>query len=129
MLLAIQQIAERKIAKAIQEGKLNIEKWRGKPLPKEDNTFVPDDLKMAYKILKNAGYLPPEIEIKKEIKKLEDLISVTEDEHERVKQIKKLNFLQIKISTMLNRPLNIENHQDYHRKIVENISIGRKKVE
>jgi hypothetical protein len=28
----------------------------------DDDRFVPDDLKMAYKVLKMSGYLPPEIE-------------------------------------------------------------------
>jgi len=65
MLNAIRIIAERKIAEAIQNGNLNVDAWKGKPLPKEDDRLVPADLRMAYKILKNAGYLPPEIEARK----------------------------------------------------------------
>ncbi len=127
MINALQVIAERKIAEAIQNGTLNTEEWKNKPLPLEDDRLIPEDLRMAYKILKNAGFLPPEIEAKKEIQKLEDLIAKTEDEHTRIKQLKKLEFLLIKLSTMRQRPINLEAHENYHRKITERVTISSKK--
>ena len=123
MLSPIQIIAERKICEAIREGKLEAGEWKGKPLPIEDDRFIPPDLRMAYKILKNAGYLPPEIEAKKEIQKLEELIAAAEDEHVRVKQMKKLNLLMTKLNTMRNRPVNLEDQSDYYRKVVEKVSV------
>ena len=86
---AIHIIAERRIEEAIKDGKLDHPDWHNRPLPKEDPAMVPDDLKMAYKILKNSGFLPPEIEARKEINRLEELIASTEDEHARLKQIRK----------------------------------------
>ena len=123
MLNAIQIIAERKISEAIRDGKLKTGEWNGKPLPIEDDRFVPPDLRMAYKILKNAGYLPPEIEAKKEIQRLEELIAANEDEHVRVEQMKKLNLLVIKINTLRNRPVNRAEQADYYRKVVEKVSV------
>ncbi len=123
MLNAIQLIAERKISEAIREGKLETDSWKGKPLPKEDDRLIPPDLRMAYKILKNSGYLPPEIETKKEIQKLEELIAATEDEHVRLKQIKKLNLLMMKLNSMRNRPVHLEDQEDYYRKVVEKVSV------
>ncbi|MGB3222650.1 MAG: DUF1992 domain-containing protein [Desulforhopalus sp.] len=116
-------IAEQKILEAMRERDLNSPKWKNKPLPIEDDGFVPDDLKMAYKILKNSGYLPPEVEERKEVKKLEDLIARTEDEHERLKQMKKLNVLLMKVDAR--RPLssNINSQNDYYRKVVERITL------
>jgi hypothetical protein len=116
-------IAEQKIAQALQERDLNSPKWKNKPLPLDDDRFVPDDLKMAYKILKNSGYLPPEIEERKEVKRLEDLIACTEDEHERLKQMKKLNVLLMKIDEHRSSPVNIADRQDYYQKIVERITL------
>ncbi len=120
---ALARIAERKILEAIEAGELTSEKWKNKPLPLEDDSFVPDDLKMAYKILKNSGYLPPEIETKKEIKKLEDLIACTEDEHVRLKQMKKLNLLLMKLEAKRSSPSNIALQDDYYRKVVERITL------
>jgi hypothetical protein len=116
-------IAEQKIAEAMRERDLNSPKWKNKPLPLEDDRFVPDDLKMAYKILKNSGYLPPEIEERKEIKNLEDLISRTEDEHERLKQMKKLNVLLMKVDARRPFSSNISSQHDYYRKVVEKITL------
>ncbi len=117
------RIAERRISQAIEDGSLTFEKWKNKPLPEDDDPQVPDDLKMAYKILKNAGYLPPEIETKKEIQQIEELIASTEDEHVRLKQMKKLNLLLIKVDAMRKGATNIASQEDYYRKIVERISI------
>ena len=119
-------IAEQKIAQAMQERDFNSPKWKNKPLPLDDDRFVPDDLKMAYKILKNSGYLPPEIEDRKEVKKLEDLIACTEDEHERLKQMKKLNVLLMKIDAQRSSPVNIAGQNDYYQKVVERITLYSK---
>lgn len=123
------RIAERRISQAIEDGSLSFEKWKNKPLPEDDDPLVPDDLKMAYKILKNAGYLPPEIEMKKEIRQMEELIAATEDEHVRLRQMKKLNLLLIKMDAMRKGASNIAAQDDYYRKIVERISVKSGKNE
>ncbi len=121
MINPLQRIAEQRIAKAIEDGTLKTDGWKNKPLPLNDDAFVPEDLKMAYKILKNSGYVPPEIETRKEIQKLEDLIVKTEDSHQRVKQMKKLDLLMRKIDAQRSRPASIEHDDAYFRKIVEKI--------
>ena len=121
MLDALRQIAERRIAKAIEDGTLKTDGWKNRPLPLEDDSFVPDDLKMAYKVLKNSGYVPPEVELRKEIQNLEDLIIATEDSHQRVKQMKKLDVLMRKIDSRRTRVSSIKHDDDYYRKIVEKI--------
>ncbi len=54
-------IAERKIAEAIANGELDGLPGAGKPLDLDDDPLVPEDLRMAYRILKNAGYAPAEV--------------------------------------------------------------------
>lgn len=125
---ALSFIAEQKIAQAMQERDFNSSKWKGKPLPMEDDRFVPDDLKMAYKILKNSGFLPPEVEERKEIKRLEDLIASSEDEHERLKQMKKLSVLLMKIDAQRPTPVNLAQQDDYYQKVVERITLHPKKT-
>jgi hypothetical protein len=126
MIEAIRIIAERKIREAIEEGLFNIEEWRNRPLPPSNDSMIPDDLRIAYKMLKNAGYVPPEIEAKKEIQQLEDLIAATEDEHTRVKQIKKLNYLVMKLDAMRGDSTSLENQETYYRKVVEKLSVTQK---
>jgi hypothetical protein len=126
MIDAIRIIAERKISEAIEEGLLNIEAWHNRPLPKSNDCMILDDLRMAYKMLKNAGYVPPEIETKKEIQKLEDLIAASEDEHTRVKQIKKLNYLEMKLDAMRGKSASLENQEKYYQQVVERLSVAKK---
>jgi hypothetical protein len=120
---ALYAIAERRIAQAIKDGTLNTESWKNKPLPLDKvDAFVPDDLKMAYKILKNSGFVPPEVETRKEVQRLEDLIAATEDEHLRLKQMKKLNVLMMKLDAQRSRPSSIQNDDGYYKKVVEKIT-------
>jgi len=119
-------IAEQKIAEAMRERDLNSPRWKNKPLPLDDDRFVPEDLKMAYKILKNSGYLPPEIEERKKIKQLEDLIACTTDEHERLKQMKKLSVLLMKVDAKRSFSSNISSQNDYYRQVVERITLNSK---
>ena len=65
---------EDKIKKSIEEGELDNLPGMGKPLDlKDDLPGLPPELKMVYKTLKNAGYIPENEEIKQDnitIKKL-----------------------------------------------------------
>ena len=121
-------IAEQKIAQALAKGDLNSPRWRNRPLPLDDDHLVPDDLKMAYKILKNAGYLPPELETRKEITRLEELIATTTDEHVRLKQMQKLSVLLSKVDAGRGTKANIAEQDAYYQKIVENISLRSTKT-
>ena len=124
----LQFIAEQKINKAIENGELKTEGWKNKPLDLNDDHMVPDDLKMAYKLLKNAGYVPPEVETRKEISRLEQLIATTEDEHTRVKQMRKLSVLLTKIEATRSTPANISYDDEYYNKIVERTTLNSKKT-
>ena len=126
MLTAMDIIAERRIAEAIQKGEMQGESFKGKPLPPDDCAQVPAELRMAYKILKNAGYLPPEIEARKEINRLEQLIAATDDEHLRLKQMEKLEVLLLKVNAMREQPVNLQADSDYFRKVVERVPVRRR---
>jgi hypothetical protein len=49
-------IAERKIRRAMEEGKFDGLSGVGKPLPEDDLANLPDDLRLAWRILRSAGY-------------------------------------------------------------------------
>lgn len=129
MINAIRLIAERRISEAIRKGQLDVEGWRNKPLPMTNDYLVPEELRMAHKILKNAGYLPPEIETKKEIQQIEDMLGTCEDERTRVKQIKKISYLMMKLSSMKGDTLTIENQEEYYRQVVERITVKKSSSE
>ncbi len=68
-------LAERKLAEAVSRGELDNLPGAGEPLALVDDPLVPEDLRLAYRILKNAGFVPPEVERINEIGELERLVS------------------------------------------------------
>jgi hypothetical protein len=94
----LELIAERKIVEALERGELANLPGEGRPLELDDDTLVPEDLRTAYRILKNAGYVPPEVEALAEIAQLENLIHRDgSDTAERAKAVRKLALLRTKI--------------------------------
>ena len=92
------KIAEERIREAIGHGKFDDLPRKAKRLNLEDDGHLPPDLRLAYKILKNAECLPPELEFRKEIRTTEAFLSGIQDTQEKYKQLKKLNYLIIKLS-------------------------------
>jgi hypothetical protein len=118
---ALERLAEERIRDAIQRGEFDNLPGRGKPLNLEDDRHIPDDLRLAYKVLKNANCLPPELELKKEISKAEELLSSMADEGEKYRQLQKLNFLIMKFNEMRKGSVQWEEKQLYYEKIVDKV--------
>jgi len=119
------KIAENRIQEAMKQGEFDDIKGRGRPLVFEDNSLIPQDLRLAYKMLKNAGFLPPELQEEKEIKTAMDLLESLDDEKERYKQVQKLNLMITKINISRRRPINLEKNQIYYRKVVERVEVKK----
>jgi hypothetical protein len=123
---ALGRLAEERIRDAIQRGEFDNLPGSGKPLILEDDRHIPDDLRLAYKILKNADCLPPELELKKEIRKAEELLSSVADEGEKYRQLQKVNFLIMKLNEMRKGSVQWEEKQLYYERIVT--KVGSSKV-
>jgi hypothetical protein len=82
---AIAKIAESKIRTAIANGEFDDLPGRGKPLELDDLSRVPAELRMGYKLLRNAGCLPPELEARKEMARLGALLDATGGPTERAR--------------------------------------------
>ena len=108
-----ERIAENRIQEAIEAGVFDDLRGKGQPLRLEDESHIPPELRMAYKILKNADCLPPELEVRKEIVTLQDLVAGLEDEAEKLKQMRRLNFLIMKLGMMRPVSAQIVEHELY----------------
>lgn len=113
-------IAERKITEAMARGELDNLSGAGKPLAMDDDlSGVPDELRMAYKILKNAGFVPPEVELRKEIVSLREMLGHLEDEEQRRTMRRQLDFKLLKLNMMRKRPLELDDFPEYRDKIMD----------
>jgi hypothetical protein len=113
MIPGFEKIVEDRIKKAQRRGEFDNLPGAGKPLDMYDDRHIPQDLRMAYKILRNADCLPPEIEIKKEILRTEDLLAGMQDTAERYGTLKKLNFLIMKLNATRNTDARFDMPQHY----------------
>ena len=87
-------LAERKIAAAVQAGELDHLPGAGKPLDLDDDALVPADLRVAWRILKNAGFPPPELAERRERVELARLIATLDDDGERRRAAARLALLE-----------------------------------
>ena len=116
-----EKIIEERIKEAQRNGEFDDLPGKGKPLDFSRDPNIPPDLRLAYKVLKNADYLPPEIEIKKDIRRMEDLLAEQSDASEKYRILKKINFLILKLNSMRNTPVNFEMPQYYSSKLAEKL--------
>ena len=117
----IERLAEQRILEAQRRGEFDDLPGKGKPLELEDLSALPDELRMAYHVLKNAHVLPPEAELLNDIHILEDLLKHVEDEGERKSLAKSLQWKVIRLDMLKRRSMDLGSVRDYSRKLVEKL--------
>ncbi|MBU8910091.1 MAG: DUF1992 domain-containing protein [Desulfobacterales bacterium] len=123
MIPGFEALVEERIKKAQKDGTFDNLEGKKKPLNFEDR-HIPQELRLAHKILKNSGFLPPEVELKKKITQAEQLLEKTVvDSPERLKIQKKLNYLFIKLNTIRgDRPCSPMMVDGYRDNLIKKIS-------
>jgi len=119
MISGFEQIVEERIQSAQKKGVFDNLNGSGRPIALEEDRHVPEELRLAHKILKNADCLPPEIELKKQIRQTEDLLSAMEGTAQRYRVLKKLNFLILKMNSQRQANIMFEVPQQYEGSLVE----------
>ena len=94
----IDQIAERKINEAVERGDLDNLPGSGRPLRQDEDLLVPEELRVTYRLLKNAGYLPPDVELRRDIESIESLLIQASSQEESSSLNKRLAYLRMKLS-------------------------------
>jgi hypothetical protein len=122
MFAAIERLAEERIREAMDRGEFDDLPGRGEPLELENDSHLPEDLRLAYKILKNADCLPPELQLRKEIHTTQQLLAGITDTRHKYKQLQKLNFLIMKLNMMRRVSPLLEENQRYYAKVAEKMS-------
>ena len=113
MITGFETIVEKRIQDAIRSGEFDNLPGTGAPIALEDDSHIPEDLRLSHKILKNAGCLPPEIEVKKEIHQTRDLLEGMQETQEKYRVLKRLNFLIMKLNQMRKTSIGMEMPQEY----------------
>ncbi len=119
-MLLIDQIAEQKIIETILNGELDNLPGQGQPLRLDDNSSVPEELRVAYRLLKNSGFLPPGVELRKEIAGVNQLLTEIASEDEQMKLSKRMDYLLMQLSVM-NPGSSICSEEYYLKKLNEKV--------
>jgi len=117
-------IAEQKIREAIAQGEFACLENAGKPIALDDLPWVPEDLRMCYRVLRNAGCLPPELELRNEIISLRCLLRTIDDDQDRTRKLRELNFKLMKLSELRKKPFLFEDFPEYDDKICDRLLNG-----
>lgn len=112
-------LAEQRIQEALARGELDDLPGSGRPLDLDDDRLVPEDLRMAYRILKNSGFVPPEVQTMKDIAELERLVHASEGTQRSV-ALRKLRLLAMQMNAT--RTSNLQLEADYYDRMTERLS-------
>lgn len=113
---ALNIIAEQRICEARDRGEFENLAGEGRPLPEEDLSGIPPEMRMAWRILKNSGCIPENVAIRKEMGTLCEMMEGCPDEKERLKAMTRLKILLNKMGE--GRNPNIEANDEYYHKIL-----------
>ena len=112
------RIAEERILEAQRAGEFDNLSGKGKRLELEDLSWVPEDLRIGYHVLKNAHVLPPEAELLKDIHTLEDLLKHVEDEGPRRALAKSIQQKLIRLDILRGRSRDAVPIHGYRQKLI-----------
>ena len=87
--MAMEKIVEKIIVEAMERGEFDNLPGKGKPIDLEEYFKLPEHLRAGFMILKNAGFVPAEMEVLKEIDALraEHAASSNEDQKRRLEKM------------------------------------------
>jgi hypothetical protein len=119
MIPGFEAIVEERIKKAQEEGQFDRLDGQFKPLKFEPYNG-PEELRMAHKILKNAGFLPPEVELRKKIHQTKQLLDAVQTEPEKKNTAqKRLRYLIGKLETLRQGQSGLSMHFDAYGRSIE----------
>ena len=117
----IDQLVEQRIHDATRRGDFDELNGAGRPLMLDDDTLVPEELRVAYRLLKNAGYLPPELQLAREIHEVEQLLSLVQDAGERAAAHRRLRCLQLRLNQSRGDGIDIGVERQYRQRLLRRL--------
>lgn len=130
MIAAIAYVAEERIRAAAERGDFNNLPGAGKPLDLDADANVPPELRMAYTLLKNGGYLDAQQEqdaadkaLEKRLDSLEAMLGQSPAERAKLRQMLKLQVMEFRVRRATGKELALDSDEEYYGKVVERITV------
>ena len=97
------KLVEQKIREAQRAGEFDRLEGAGRPVNLDAYFSAPEELRAGYAVLKNAGVLPEEAQLRGEINALRERLDACTDTQERATLTRTLSELTLKYSLMVER--------------------------
>jgi hypothetical protein len=95
----LSQLAETRILEAVERGEFDDLPGAGQPLALDDDRDVPAELRVPYRILKNSGCVPPEVDLRRQIATLEGLLALAQQgDPDHARALARLALLRLRLS-------------------------------
>jgi hypothetical protein len=99
----LHRLADERIEAAQRDGLFDNLPGKGKPLKLDDDSAIPEDLRLTFKILKNSNCLPIEMELRKDIFNLRQLLDAAIDSDARRELRRDINLLTLRLNSLRRR--------------------------
>ena len=107
--MSFEKIVEALIKEAQERGEFDNLKGKGQPIDLNAYFETPEEMRLAYSALKNAGIVSPEVELLQEISALKERLTSTYEEAQRSHIKKLIRDKELQLNLMIER-------QKKHRK-------------
>src|SRR5210317_422305 len=121
-MILLDRLVEEQINIAERQGVFEDLPGQGRPLMLEDNSAIPAELRAAYRILRNAGYLPPELELRNEIRELEHLLNNLEIDSEQQSIRRRLCLLRTRLEASGHETSLLLRDSRYREQVIEKVA-------
>jgi len=91
-------LVEQRIRTAMADGVFDDLPGKGRPLVLDDDSLVPEDMRLAHRVLKNAGYLPEQLQLRSEIAAIHGMLVQALDGEDRRLADKRLALLRTRLA-------------------------------
>lgn len=101
--MSIESAIEKQIKEAMARGEFDNLAGAGKPIDLDAYFNTPEDLRMAFSMLRSNDFVPPEVEMLKEIASLKEQIENADDDSEKQEFSKILHEKSLALTLILEK--------------------------
>ncbi len=102
--MSIEKFIDEQIRKAIEAGEFENLPGKGKPIDLRAYFETPEELRMAYSILKSNDFAPQEVEVLKEIDALRSKLDSCTDEEQKDRLRNEISDKQLAFDLLIEKP-------------------------
>lgn len=98
--MSFERLVENKIREAMEKGEFDNLPGQGQPLDLTAYFNTPSDLRLGFALLKGAQFVPPEVELRRELERLQERLAQTSNDVQREALKREVESLTLKLNLM-----------------------------